>query len=209
MHFENRCRHADGSYRLLLWNATPMVEERMLYAAAIDITEREHADEMFRNLLHAAPDSIIITDLRGNILRVNRATERLFGYASNELVGQSIDVLVPPRFRDKHRKNRNVHAANPRPRSIEDGLDMFGVRKDGSEFSAQISLGPVKSREGRIVICAARDVSLQKQREHDLQENQRRLQALAARSSWPRKASAGESPAGFMTMSVRRCWRRS
>jgi len=188
VHFENRYVHADGSYRWLLWNSTPVAEKGLLYATALDITERRHADELFRNLMHAAPDATIITDHQTKILKVNRATEALFGYPANELVGQSIEVLVPARLRGKHQEHLSAYTNDPRPRMMGGGLDLFGLRKDGSEFPADISVGPVETAQGRIFICAVRDYSLRKQRERELRdrelelvENQCKLEALAAR----------------------------
>lgn len=145
-------------------------------------------DEMYRELLNATPDAILIVDHHGKILKINHATKTLFGYPSNELLGQLIEVLVPTQFRDKHRQHRRAYAKDPRPRLMGGGLDLFGVRKDGSEFSAEISISPVESEQGRIAICAVRDISLRKQRERELHEQgrqlaeqKRKLQAVAAK----------------------------
>ena len=175
VHFENRYRHADGTYRWLLWNTTSAPEEGLLYATALDITERKHVEEMYRELLRAAPDAILIVDHQGKILNINLAAETLFGYLSSELVGQSIEALIPHRFNDKHRQHMAAYAQDPRPRSMGGGLDLLAVRKDGSEFPAEISLGPVKSEQGQIAICAVRDNTLRKQRERELQEQESKL----------------------------------
>lgn len=176
VHFENRYRHADGSYHWLLWNATSSTEDRLLYATALDITERKRADQMFRDLLHAAPDAIVIADHLGKILRINPATEKLFGYKPSELVGQSIDVLVPPRLREKHREHLSAYARDPRPRLMGGGLGLSAVRKDGTEFPAEISLGPVENEQASIVICAVRDSSLQIKRERELRDKGLKLE---------------------------------
>ena len=112
---------------------------------------------------------------------INRATETLFGYPSNELVGQSIEILVPSQFRYKHPEHRRAYAKDPHSRLMGSGLDLHGARKDGSEFSVDISIGPVQSAQGRITICAVRDISLRRQRECELQEQERKLQALTAK----------------------------
>ena len=145
------------------------------------LQQAECSGEMYRELLNATPDAILIVDHQGIILRVNRATETLFGYLSDELPGQSIEILVPTQFHNKHRQHRRAYAQDPQPRLLDNGLDLFGVRKDGSEFSADISIGPVQSVQGRIVICTVRDISLRKQRERELQEQGRKLQAIAAK----------------------------
>ena len=152
------------------------------------LEQADRSGEVYRELLNATPDAILIVDHHGKILRINRATGTLFGYPSNELVGKSIEVLVPTQFRHKHQEHRRAYAKDPRPRLMGDALDLFGVRKDGSEFSAEISISPVESEQGRIAICAVRDISLRKQRERELQEqgrqlaeHQRKLQAVTAK----------------------------
>jgi PAS domain S-box-containing protein len=152
------------------------------------LEQAERSGEMYRELLNATPDAILIVDHQGKILRINRATETLFNYPSNELVGQSIEALVPSQFRDKHSEHRRAYAQNPSPRLMGSELDLFGVRKDGSEFSVDISIGLVESEQGRITICTVRDSSLSRQRERELQEQgcqlaeqQRKLQAVTAK----------------------------
>jgi PAS domain S-box-containing protein len=171
LNFENRFRHADGSYRWLLWNATSSIEDGLLYATAFDITDRKRADQMFRGLLEAAPDALIIADDLGKVLTINRATEILFGYRTNELVGQSIHVLVPHRLRDKHREHLNVYAKDPRSRVMGGGVTLSAVRKDGSEFPAEISLGPMETELGSLIICAVRDSSLRIEQARELTDS--------------------------------------
>ena len=152
------------------------------------LEQAECSGEMYRELLDATPDAILIIDHQGIILRINRATETLFSYLSNELAGQSIEVLVPSQFRDKHREHRRAYAKDPYPRLMGGRLELFGVRKDGSEFPADISIGPVECVQGRITICTVRDSSMRAQRERELQEQgyqlaeqQRKLQAVTAK----------------------------
>src|SRR5439155_22041558 len=95
----------------------------------------------------------------GRILLINGQAEKLFGYDRKELVGQLVDVLVPTRFREKHPANRTGYFAGPRLRPMGAGVDLHGVRKDGSEFPAEISLGPVKTAQGVFVTAAIRDVT--------------------------------------------------
>lgn len=170
VHFENRYRHANGSYRWLLWNAIPVAEEGLLYATAIDITTRKHADERYRNLLNSVPDSIIFIDRQGKILEFNHATESLFGYAAAELVGQSIEVLVPERFDDWREQHGEGSTKDSQPRLMgSKQRDFVAVRKDGSEFPIEVSFAPVEREH---FICVARDISPRRQHEHELAESQ-------------------------------------
>jgi PAS domain S-box-containing protein len=134
------------------------------------LEQAECPGELYRELLNASPDAILIVDQQGRILRVNHATQTLFGYPSNELAGESIEVLVPAQLRDKHQELRRGYAQDPQPRFMGSDLELLGVRKDGSEFYADISIGPVQSTQGRITICTVRDISLRKHRERELQE---------------------------------------
>jgi PAS domain S-box-containing protein len=101
--------------------------------------------------LEAAPDAMVIVSQDGRILLINGQAERLFGYQRAELVGQPVEVLVPSRYREKHPAHRTGYFAGPRLRPMGAGVDLFGVRKDGTEFPAEISLGPVETAQGVLV----------------------------------------------------------
>ncbi len=119
----------------------------------------------FRNVFESTPDSIIVTNLTGTIVLANTQAERLFGYKSNELVGQRIEVLLPQRFRDAHVGHRTRYFEQPRPRTMGAGLDLHGVRQDRTEFPVEISLSPIQTEAGTFVISAIRDVSERKKAE--------------------------------------------
>lgn len=123
--------------------------------------QREAAvvESRFRGLLDAVPDAMVLVNVDGRVVLVNREAERLFGYARNELVGQSVDLLVPQRFRSTHPGHRSGYTADPKTRPMGAGLDLSALRKDGSEFPAEISLSRVTVPEGSFTSAAIRDVT--------------------------------------------------
>jgi PAS domain S-box-containing protein len=124
-----------------------------------DWTPREGADEQFRSLLEAAPDAMVIVDQAGRMVLVNGQVERLFGYPRQELLGQPVEMLVPDRFKGQHAGHRLGYTAEPRVRAMGAGLELHGLRKDGTEFPVEISLSPLATPSGTLVSSAIRDIS--------------------------------------------------
>jgi PAS domain S-box-containing protein len=122
-------------------------------------------DEIFRRLIEAAPDAMVVVDSRGAIEFVNMQTEQTFGYERAELIGQPVEVLIPGRFREGHVARRSGFMQAPKARPMGSGLELFGRRKDGSEFPIEISLSPLETEHGRLVSAAIRDVSERKKME--------------------------------------------
>ena len=131
------------------------------------------SDARFRAILESAPDAIVIIDSAGLIRLVNAQAEALFGYSRSELVGHPIELLMPARFRQQHIENRGAYAAAAHPRAMGVGLELLGLRKDGSEFPVEISLSPLHTDEGTFVSSAIRDISERKRLEVQMHEASR------------------------------------
>jgi diguanylate cyclase (GGDEF)-like protein/PAS domain S-box-containing protein len=133
-----------------------------LLGSVQDITAFKRAEDRFRGLLETAPDAIVIVDEEGAIVLVNSQTERLFGYVREDLIGQSIDRLVPSGFADAANLHRESYVTDPDAGPIGSELDLLAVRKGGAEFPVEITLSPFHTDEGTLVSAAIRDVTERK-----------------------------------------------
>jgi formate hydrogenlyase transcriptional activator len=144
-----------------------------------DFTERKKAEEAlrasenrFRSLFEFSPDAIVVTNQEGKIAEVNAHVQEVFGYDRSELLGQPIEVLIPERFRIAHPGHRADYAARPHVRTMGAGLDLYGRRKDGSEFPVDIMLGPVAAPEGQMVLGVIRDLTQKREAEEALRRSE-------------------------------------
>jgi PAS domain S-box-containing protein len=131
---------------------------------------RELAEELFRRAVECSPSGILMTDELGKILLANPQAERLFGRRCDEMVGQSSEVLVPDRFRELHREHRAINYPGPVEVGLDQRCDLYGLRKDGSEFPAEIALNPIQTSTGTLTLIVVVDITARKQAERKAQE---------------------------------------
>jgi PAS domain S-box-containing protein len=170
-----RILHKDSSWRWVDAIGTNLLAEpsvRAIVANFRDITERQHALEALRSsearfhgLLESAPDATLVVNPGGEIAFFNTAAEKLFGYGRSEVLGQIVDMLIPERFRDTHWRQRAGYIAAPKARPMGSGLELYARRKDGSEFSVEIMLGPLELDGELVVLEIVRDITERKQAE--------------------------------------------
>lgn len=140
-----------------------------------DITQRKN-DELalhrmtskMNALLEATPDCLIITNKEGQIIFANAVAEKIFGYTAEKLIRQKIEFLLPARYQKHHIKNRQHYFEKPKLRPMGQGLELFGQHKDGHEFPVEISLSPIETEEGLLVLAAVRDITDRKKTELSL-----------------------------------------
>jgi PAS domain S-box-containing protein len=137
----------------------------LVLGVIVDITSRKIAEEKFRLAVESCPSGMVMINADGMILLVNAETEKLFGYPREELIGHSVDMLVPPRFRDQHPQHCKAFGEHPRARLMGAGRDLFGLRKDGTEFPVEVGLNPIQTRDGLVVLSVVIDISERKRNE--------------------------------------------
>jgi PAS domain S-box-containing protein len=147
----------------------------VVLSSIVDITERKQAEERFRLAVMSSPNGMVMVNARGEIVLVNSEAERLFGYAANELLGKALEVLVPQRFRAEHPKMRETFVAKPQRRAMGAGRDLFGLRKDGSEFPIEIGLNPIATAQGTFTLSSIVDITERKNAQEALLERTKEL----------------------------------
>ena len=146
--------------------------------ASPERAKRYDPQTLFEKLFESSPDAILVSDPDGQITEANAQVEKLFGYSRAELLGQRVELLIPERFRQAHLGHRKDYGAQPRMRPMGAGLELFGRRKDGSEFPVDIMLSPVEMPGGRVVLSVIRDISEKKRAEEALRQSEQQLRLL-------------------------------
>jgi PAS domain S-box-containing protein len=149
-----------------------------LGAIVRDLTERKRAEEQFRLVVESSPSGMLMVDESGTILLVNRQIEQLFGYERAELIGQSVERLVPQRMRSHHAGDRAEFFAHSESRAMGKGRDLYGMRKDGREFPLEIGLNPIRTSDGMRVLASVVDISERKRAEQTLQKERDFIDAV-------------------------------
>jgi PAS domain S-box-containing protein len=169
---------------LLLQAFMATVSVTTLVLAAV-LAERKQAvdtlrqsEQRFRHIVESAPNGIVMVNQEGKIALFNSQAERLFGYAENELLGRPIEVLIPWRYRGLYPQHREIFLSNPQSRALGGGRELYGVRKDGSEFPVEISLNPLETPTGIHVLASVVDITERKAADDRLRQSEERFRAM-------------------------------
>lgn len=179
--FEESAPHAGDGGRVHTWLASKFpVRDDVgnligVGGISLDVTARKEAelaqraaDERFRAVVEAAPDGFVIVDEGGSIVMVNTRAEEMFGFASAELIGNPVEMLLPRDVRDRHRGHLKAFLGEPHSRMMGAGMELIARRRDGSTFPVEVSLSPVHTESGVLVASAIRDVTARREAEHEI-----------------------------------------
>jgi PAS domain S-box-containing protein len=189
--YEYRIRRPDGEIRTVQTVLTTITYKGQPAEMGVirDITETKltetalrASEQLLAGILETAAEAIISIDEAHRITMFNQGAERIFGYSAKEMVGKPLDLLLPERFREVHRQHvRNFAAAPEKARRIAEGLQVFGCRKDGSEFPAEASISKLNLRDGTMFTVIFWDITERKEAEKELKKSREELRGLAAR----------------------------
>ncbi|MDD1626732.1 MAG: PAS domain S-box protein [Methylococcaceae bacterium] len=144
-----------------------------------DITERKRLEHRFRQAVESAPNAIVMVNEAGTIEMVNSQTETFFGYSRDELIGHPVEMLVPERFRSAHIGYRQAYLAAPVSRPMGVGRELYGLRKDGTEFPVEIGLSLIDNNEETLILSSILDITQRKEAESALKESEERFRQMA------------------------------
>ncbi|OIR06567.1 phytochrome-like protein cph1 [mine drainage metagenome] len=171
-------RRKDGSEFPVEIGLNPIETEDgiKVLSAITDISARKRMEERFRQVVEAAPNAMVMVDKSGTIEMVNTQAENIFGYSRAELLGNSVDMLLPARFSHQHPQHRASFFSDLAPRAMGAGRDLFGRRKDGSEFPVEVGLNPIETEDGTKVLSAITDISARIKASEHLAEHRDELE---------------------------------
>lgn len=160
-------RRKDGSEFPIEIGLNPLVlvDGIWVLATIVDITERKRSEDRFRQVVHSAPNAMLLVDRKGYIVLANQQATILFGHTEKELMGAQVETLIPERFRPHHGSLRDSFFAQPQTRYMGSGRDLVGLRKDGSEVPIEVGLNPIQAKDDLMVLASIVDISERKAQE--------------------------------------------
>src|SRR5882672_4422836 len=180
---EYRLRRHDGEYRWVFDSGAPRVEADGTFlgyiGSCVDVTDLKRGEERMRLAVEAAPNAMIMVNREGQIILLNAQAERVFGYAREELLGRSIEMLIPESFRAGHPGHRHEFHTTPSARSMGAGRDLYGRRKDGSEVPVEVGLNPIDTPEGMAVLASIIDITARRRVEAETAQQRNELAHLS------------------------------
>lgn len=156
-------RNAAGHIQYILWNKKDVTQLKVLRDAKL-------VEAHFGNVLESVPDAIVMANAAGRIVLATSLAHIMFGYEAGQLRGQPLENLMPVRFRAVHMVQRDSYFSNPQPRPMGTGRDLFGLRKNGEEFPVEISISPIATEEGTLIMSSVRDITERKHFERALHD---------------------------------------
>ncbi len=146
----------------------------------LDLENIKTTQADFLKLIEIIPDAIVIVGNEGKIRYINSQTTSMFGYRPDELIGETIEILLPHRFRTKHVDHRTNYSKHPVRRPMGSGIDLYGRKKDGTEFAVDITISPIETENGTLVISVVRDISGHKKAEEEAKRRAKQLEDLVS-----------------------------
>jgi PAS domain S-box-containing protein len=176
-------RRRSGQTLSVLLSAAPVRgdedEIAEIRATFIDVTQRKAAERRFQALMESAPDAMLVVDLQGDLVLANTQAEKLFGYSRDEMLGRKVEMLVPEGVRDRHVAHREKYVQHPGTRPMGSSMELAGQRKDGTTLPIEVTLGPIETDEGMLVVAVARDITDRKEAERKIARSNRDLSTLS------------------------------
>jgi PAS domain S-box-containing protein len=170
---EHRFVHPDGNVIWVLGQASPVSDENgavMGFVGTLtDVTEDKEKEEQFRLVVESAPCGMLMVNSEGRVTLINAQIEALFGYSRSELIGCPVEQLIPDRFRNVHPEMRKTFGHDPSVRSMGVGRELFGLRKDNTEFLVEVGLNPIRTEDDVFVLATVVDITERKQAEQQLE----------------------------------------